>query len=126
MIKKVIILIGVAFVIMIGAGKVSANTVTVKVEVISRNIENHTINVKTDDSNADKFTLKEVSAAQMDVANKGSIIKVTYDDNFNLSAIEKLKNADAHKSKVDDADEILNIFLALGLIFLLCGLIAYM
>ncbi len=93
MIKKVIILLSVAFAIVIGAGKVSANTTTVKVEVVSRNIKAHTINVKTDDSayaTPNKLTLKKVSKTQMAIANKGSILKVTYDDKFNLLAIERV------------------------------------
>ena len=109
MIKKIIVLLSVAFAIVIGVGTISANTTTVKVEVTSRNIEKHTINVKTDDSNADKFTLKKVSAAQMAVADKGSIIKVRYDDNFNVSAIEKVsaKNHDHSNLKSDDVKAIL-------------------
>lgn len=125
MIKKVIILLSVAFAVMIGAGKASANTSTVKVEVVSRNIENHTINVKTDDHNADRFTLKKVSAAQMDIANKGSIIKVTYDDKFNLSAIEKVKSMYSPESKVD-VRTIFTFLLGLGLVFLFCIFLANM
>ena len=97
MIKKIMVIIGAAFLMIVGGStlnSVSANTTTVKVEVVSRNIENHTIEVKTDDRNSDEFTLREVSAAQMDVANKGSIIKVTYDDEFNLLSIKKVRNFD--------------------------------
>lgn len=93
MIKKVIILLSVAFAIIIGVGKANASTTTVKVEVVSRNIKAHTINVKTDDSDyatPNKLTLKKVSKTQMDIANKGSILKVTYDDKFNLLAIERV------------------------------------
>ena len=125
MIKKVIILLSVAFAVMIGAGKASANTSTVKVEVISRNIEKHTINVKTDDNNADRFTLKEVSTSQMDVANKGSIVKVTYDDKFNLSAIEKVKSKDSSKSKVDIM-VIFTFLMGFGFVLLFCTLLANM
>lgn len=104
----------------IGVGMISANTSTVKVEVISRNIEKHTINVKTDDYNADKFTLKKVSAAQMKIADKGSIIKVTYDDDFNISSLEKVK-ATPKKSSDDDQDYTnmaVGAFTALGLLAL--------
>lgn len=125
MIKKIIILLSVAFAVIIGAGKASANTTTVKVEVISRNIENHTINVKTDDHNADRFTLKKVSTSQMDVANKGSLVKVTYDDRFNLSAIEKVKSMYSSESKVD-VRTIFTFLLGLGLVFLFCTLFANM
>ena len=120
MIKKIIVLLTVAFAIVIGVGTISANTTTVKVEVISRNIEKHTIDVKTDDSNADKFTLKKVSAAQMAVADKGSIIKVRYDDNFNVSAIEKVsaKSYDRSHLKSDDVKAIL-AFLVMCMIILM-------
>lgn len=112
MIKKLIILLSVGFAIVIGAGNVSANTTTVKVEVVSRNIENHTINVKTDDHNADRFTLKKVSDAQMDVANKGSIIKVTYDGNFNVLTLDK-----SSTSNENDAGDIL-ADIAIGALFI--------
>lgn len=125
MIKKVIILLSVGFAIIIGAGKISANATTVKVEVVSRNIENHTVNVKTDDHNADRFTLKEVSTSQMDVANKGSIVKVTYDDKFNLSAIEKVKSKDSSKSKVDIM-VIFTFLMGFGFVLLFCTLLANM
>ena len=120
MIKKIIVLLSVAFAIVIGIGTISANTTTVKVEVISRNIEKHTISVKTDDSNADKFTLKKVSAAQMAVVDKGSIIKVRYDDNFNVSAIEKVsaKNHGHSHLKSDDVKAIL-AFLVMCMIILM-------
>jgi len=94
MIKKIIILFGLIFSMAVSINTISANTTSVKVEIMSRDIEKHTINVKTDDHNADKFTLRKVSAAQMDVANKGSIVKVTYDDNFNISSLEKIKSKD--------------------------------
>lgn len=93
MIKKVALLLGIMFTIIIGVGKASANTTTVKVEVVSRNVKAHTINVKTDDSayaTPNKLTLKKVSKTQMAIANKGSILKVTYDDKFNVSAIERV------------------------------------
>lgn len=125
MIKKVALLLSVGFAIIIGAGKASANTATVKVEVVSRNIENHTINVKTDDQNADKFTLKKVSAAQMDIANKGSIIKVTYDDKFNLSAVEKVKSKAASKSK-DNADIVIQFLGALCVVIIFWAIFACM
>ena len=125
MIKKVVLLLGIMFTIMIGVGKASANTTTVKVEVVSRNIENHTINVKTDDQNADKFTLKKVSAAQMDIANKGSIIKVTYDDKFNLSAVEKVKSKAASKSK-DNADIVIPFLGALCVAIIFWAIFACM
>ena len=127
MIKKIIILLSVAFAVIIGAGKASANTTTVKVEVISRNIKAHTIHVKTDDHNANKFTLKEVSTAQMDVANKGSIIKVTYDDDFNVSAVEKVKNKAISKPKtaIEKLVDVLQLIEAVGVI-IICGLCTYM
>ena len=94
MIKKVVLLLGIIFtIIIIGVGKASANTTTVKVEIVSRNVKAHTINVKTDDSayaTPNKLTLKKVSKLQMAIANKGSILKVTYDDKFNVSAIERV------------------------------------
>lgn len=93
MIKKVIILLSVAFAVIIGVGKASANTTTVKVEVVSQNIKAHTINVKTDDSayaTPNKLSLKKVSKTQMAIANKGAILKVTYDDKFNVSSIERV------------------------------------
>jgi len=120
MIKKIVILLGIAFSMAIGVGMISANTSTVKVEVISRNIEKHTINVKTDDHNEDRFTLKKVSAAQMKIADKGSIIKVTYDDDFNISSLEKVK-ATPKKSSDDDQDYknmVVGAFMALGLLAL--------
>lgn len=122
MIKKIIVLLSIAFAIVIGVGTISANTTTVKVEVISRNIEKHTINVKTDDSNADKFTLKKVSAAQMAVADKGSIIKVRYDDNFNVSAIEKVgtKSHDhSHSHSHSDDVKAILAFLVMCMIILM-------
>lgn len=127
MIKKIVILLSVAFAIIIGAGKASANTTTVKVEVVSQNIKAHTIHVKTDDRNADKFTLKDVSATQMDVANKGSIIKVTYDDDFNVSAIEKVKNKVISKPKtaIEKFVGVLQLMEAVGVI-IICGLCTYM
>lgn len=97
MIKKIMVIIGAAFLMIVGGStlnSVSANTTTVKAEVVSRNLERHTINVTTNDGDTDKITLKNVSAAQMDVANKGSIINVTYDDKFNLSSLEKVSGSD--------------------------------
>lgn len=93
MIKKVVLLLGIMLTIIIGVGKVSANTTTVKAEVVSQNVKAHTINVKTDDSDyatPNKLTLKKVSKTQMAIVNKGSILKVTYDDKFNVSSIERV------------------------------------
>lgn len=100
MIKKIFLIIGAAFLMLVGGSalnSVSANTTTVKVEVVSRNIEKHTINVKTDDNNEDKFTLKKVSKAQMTAANKGEVFKVTYDDDFNLKALEEASKVSGFK-----------------------------
>lgn len=97
MIKKIMLMLGATFVMMVGGStlnSVSANTTTVKAEVVSRNLEKHTIKVETNDGDTDKITLKNVSAAQMDVANKGSIINVTYDDKFNLLSLEKVSGSD--------------------------------
>ena len=97
MIKKIMLMIGAAFVMMVGGSmlnSVSADTtfVQAKVKVVSRNIEDHTIKVKTDDNNADTFTLKKVSKAQMAIANKGDVVKVKYDDDFNLTLLEKVSD----------------------------------
>ena len=102
MIKKILVLLSVAFSMIIGLSTISANTSTAKVEVLSRNIEAHTLNVKTEDSNSDEFTLKNVSAAQMNIADKGTIIKVTYDDKFNVSSIEQVDAVS--KTKTDNGD----------------------
>lgn len=114
MIKKMMILVGLIFAMAVSVSTISANTTSVKVEVMSRNIEKHTINVKTDDHNADKFTLKKVSAAQMDVADKGSIVKVTYDDNFNISSLEKIKS----KDNTDSVSDILKKITFICVVFL--------
>lgn len=97
MIKKIFLIIGAAFLMLVGGSAlnlVSANTtfVQAKVTVVSRNVEDHTIKVKTDDDNADTFTLKKVSKAQMALANKGDVVKVKYDDDFNLTLLEKVSN----------------------------------
>jgi len=114
MIKKIIILFGLIFSMAVSMNTISANTTSVKVEIMSRDIEKHTINVKTDDHNADKFTLRKVSAAQMDVANKGSIVKVTYDDNFNISSLEKIKS----KNNTDSVSDSLNTIAIICIVFL--------
>ena len=111
MIKKVIILLSIVFVVIIGVGKANASTTTVKVEVVSRNVKAHTINVKTDDSDyatPNKLTLKKVSKTQMDIANKGSILKVTYDDKFNLLAIERVtsKSYSQFKSEFNNSPAV--------------------
>lgn len=118
MIKKIIILFGLIFSMVVSINTISANTTSVKVEVMSRNIEKHTINVKTDDHNADKFTLRKVSAAQMDVANKGSIVKVTYDDNFNISSLEKIKSKDNTENVSDSLNKRVVICVAFLYLFL--------
>lgn len=118
MIKKIIILFGLIFSMAVSMNTISANTTSVKVEVMSRNIEKHTINVKTDDHNADKFTLRKVSAAQMDVANKGSIVKVTYDDNFNISSLEKIKSKDNTENVSDSLNKTVVICVAFLYLFL--------
>lgn len=118
MIKKIIILFGLIFSMAVSVSTISANTTSVKVEVMSRNIEKHTINVKTDDDNADKFTLRKVSAAQMDVANKGSIVKVTYDDNFNISSLEKIKSKDNTENVSDSLNTIAIICIVFLFLFL--------
>lgn len=97
MVKKIMFMIGAAFVMMVGGSmlnSVSADTtfVQAKVKVVSRNIGDHTIKVKTDDNNADTFTLKKVSKAQMAIANKGDVVKVKYDDDFNLTLLEKVSD----------------------------------
>jgi len=118
MIKKIIILFGLIFSMAVSMNTISANTTSVKVEIMSRDIEKHTINVKTDDHNADKFTLRKVSAAQMDVANKGSIVKVTYDDNFNISSLEKIKSKDNTENVSDSLNKTVVICVAFLYLFL--------
>ena len=126
MIKKIMLMVGAAFVMIVGGStlnSVSASTTTVKAEVVSRNLEKHTINVTTNDGDRDKITLKNVSAAQMDVANKGSIINVTYDDKFNLSSLEKVSGSDdTGLPKVDGAT--VAILVPVGIILVLLALVA--
>lgn len=126
MIKKIMLMLGAAFVMLVGGSalnSVSANTTTVKAEVVSRNIERHTINVTTNDGDTDKITLKNVSAAQMNVANKGSIINVTYDDKFNLLSLEKVSGSDnTGFPKVDGAT--VAILVPLGIVLVLVAFVA--
>ena len=116
MIKKIVILLSVAFSMIIGVSTISANTSVVKVEVLSRNIEDHTLNVKIEDSDSDEFTLKNVSAAQMNIADKGTIIKATYDDKFNVKSIELMELAAKVKANDDNNDSKAPLIVMLGFV----------
>lgn len=126
MLKKIMLMLGATFVMMVGGStlnSVSANTTTVKAEVVSRNLEKHTIKVKTNDGDTDKITLKNVSAAQMDVVNKGDIFKVTYDNNFNLLSLEKVSGSDnTGLPKIDGAT--VAILVPLVIVLVLVALVA--
>lgn len=100
MIKKVIILLSVTFAIVIGVGSISADTTTVTAKVLSRNVAAHSIDIQTEDHNADRYTLKELTNSQMSTANKDSVIQVAYDNNFNVLTLDK--SSTSNKNNVGD------------------------
>ena len=106
MINKIFLMICAVFLMLVGGStfrSVSADTsfVQANVMVVSRNVEDHTIKVKTYDNNADKFMLKNVSKAQMALANKGDVVKVKYDDDFNLRLLEKVSDKASYNDSFD-------------------------